>query len=196
MKKALILLLSLCTFATVQAQVVGANTQQGSILKPSKLIPEYRPTGGFMEICLGYPNATITVGNQLSSSVMIGGTFGFLFLEDSWGWERHEDAALPLFFTTRFSTPKYNFSLFAEAKVGIDIHALIDGYDFAYMPIGMLTAGFAWRNLLVSGGINLYYDEKYPNFYDSFYYESGLKTSLAVAISYRIPFETIRKVLL
>lgn len=195
MKKVFIFLLSLCTFAMVQAQVVGANTQQGSILKPSKLIPEYRPTGGFMEISLGYPNAAITVGNQLSSSVMIGGTFGVLWLDGNWGWERHEYTALPLFFSARFSTPKYNFSLFAEANVGIDLRALIDGYDFAYMPIGRLSAGFAWRNLFVSGGINFYYDESYP-YYGSYSYESGLKTSLSASISYRIPFETIRKVLL
>lgn len=191
MKKAFILLLTLCTFVAVHAQIVGANTQQGSLVKPSKLVPEYRPTGGFLEIGVGRPYS-FTVGKQLSSSLMIGGTFGYLTISDSYDWVRTSHA-MPLLFTARIGTPKYNFSLFTEAKVGVDLYSLFEGYEFEYMPVGILTVGFAWRNIFVSGGISLYFNERRP-YYGT--YESGLRTSAAFSVSYRIPFETIKKVLL
>ena len=66
MKRIIVLTLAfLCmaTASTVSAQVVGANTQRESLIKPKKEVPEYRPTGEFVQLSVGYPFG-ISVGKQ------------------------------------------------------------------------------------------------------------------------------------
>lgn len=177
------------TLCAAQAQIVGANTQRESLIKPTKLIPEYRPTGWVLEFTSPCPFG-ISVGKQITSAIMVGGGVGFNYLEiygSTWG---RSDWSIPIYLQARVGTPKYNFSLFADAKIGFDLKQTDN--DAEFLPVGIVQGGFAWRNLYLSAGVNVFYDSEMW----SGYYRSGLNTTFVLSLTYRITFETIRKVLL
>lgn len=189
-------ILCLATAGTTQAQIVGANTQRESLIKPKKEVPEYRPTGGFIQFSLGYPFG-ISVGKQLTSSFLLAGGVG-LYPELN-TWDREDDWSKPLFLQARFSTPKYNFSLFADVKAAIDLEQIIDPDDFFLAdnkilryPMLSLQLGAAWRDLALGLGWVFFYDEVIG--YEL--YKSGVHGSFVINIDYRITFDAIRRVLL
>lgn len=189
-------ILCLATAGTTQAQTVGANTQRESLIKPKKQLPEYRPTGGFVQLSIGYPTG-ISVGKQFTSSFMLAGGIG-LYPELN-TWDREDDWSKPLFLQARFSTPKYNFSLFADVKAGVDLQQIINPDDYFLAnnkalryPMVSFQLGAAWRDLTLGLGWVFFYDEgEYWN-----YYKSGVHGSFVINIDYRITFDAIKRVLL
>ena len=198
MKKILTIVTVLCCLSAgaIQAQIVGANTQRESLIKPKKEVPEYRPTGGFIQLSLGYPFG-VSVGTQITSSFLLAGGVG-LYPELN-TWDREDDWSKPLFLQARFSTPKYNFSLFADVKAGIDLEQIINPDDYFLAnnkilryPMLSLQLGAAWRDLALGLGWVFFYDEEM--WYE--HYKSGMHGSFVINIDYRITFDAIRRVLL
>ena len=195
----IVLLLGLLAVSSSQAQMVGANSQRESL----KEIPEYRPTGGFLQIEIGGPYG-IAVGTQLTSAFMIGVGTGYApYLVE---WERNNEA-LPLFVQMRLGTPKYNFSVFADLKLGVDLMQVIDPdheffTDRKYLryPFGMVQVGVAWRDLSIGFGWTYMYDEYKEYRYEYYrnelvYYKSGLHGCFTVTFDYRLTFNRIRRIL-
>lgn len=190
-------ILCLATAGTTQAQIVGANIQRESLIKPKKQLPDYRPTGGLIQIDLGNPTA-LAVGTQLTSSFMVGGGIGIMgcALENDWD---HGPWVAPVFVEMRLGTPKYNFSVFADLKLGFDICSE-DDYNYNFFadrkwmryPHASLQLGIMWRDFSLGVGPFFFFDEK--NYSD--YYKSGLNWDLCFSVSYRITFDAIRRVLL
>lgn len=199
MKKILtiaMVLLGMAAAGTAQAQIVGASTQRESLIRPKKEVPEYRPTGGFVQFSLGYPFG-ISVGKQITSSFLLAGGIG-LYPELN-TWNREDDWSKPLFLQARLSTPKYNFSLFADVKAAIDLEQIINPNDYFLVdnkvlryPMLSLQLGAAWRDLALGLGWVFFYDEEM--WYE--HYKSGMHGSFVINIDYRITFDAIRRILL
>lgn len=190
-----LVLLGLAAAGTAEAQVVGANTQRESLIKPKKEVPEYRPTGGFIQIDLGLPTG-LSVGTQLSSNIMVGGGIGFFGCPLEKDWDRY-GGFLPLYGEVRFSTPKYNFALFADFKVGADLATnyasdFFEDNKFMRYPFGAMQLGVMWRDFSFGVGPIFFFDERRG----WEYYKSGLRVDLNFSISYRITFDAIKRVLL
>lgn len=189
-------ILCLATAGTTQAQTVGANTQRESLIKPRKQLPEYRPTGGLVQLELGNPTG-LMVGSQISSSFMVGGGIGIMGCasgKDS----RHGDFVAPVFVEARVSTPKYNFAVFADLRLGVDIRGDYDEYYFyadskwKRYPHASLQLGVMWRDFSFGIGPFFFFDEESW----TGYYRSFLNWDLSFSISYRITFDAIKRVLL
>ncbi len=198
MKRILTLaVLALLAIGTAGAQIVGANTQRESLIKPKKQLPDYRPTGGFIQLDLLNPFA-LAVGTQLSSNFMVGGGIGIMgcILDNDWD---HGSWVAPVFVEARVSTPKYNFALFADLKLGVDIRGDYDDIFFVAekwkrYPHASLQLGIMWREFSIGVGPFFFFDE--DNDYWSGHYKTGLNWDLNFSISYRITFDAIRRVLL
>ena len=194
MKRIIALALLCLAAAGTQAQIVGANTQRESLIKPKKQLPEYRPTDGFIQFEAGFP-FSIAVGAQLNSSLMVAGGLGIgsSLLEN--GWDRRE-AYLPIFIETRLSTPKYNFSVFADLRLAFDIVRQRDGFmqgqEFLRYPVTQLQLGFMWRDFSFGIGPMFFFDER-TDIYN--FYKSGLNWDLSLSVSYRLNFESIKRAL-
>lgn len=194
MKRIIALALLCLAAAGTQAQIVGANTQRESLIKPKKQLPEYRPTDGFLQIEAGFPSS-IAVGAQLNSSVMVAGGIGIgsSLLNEQW---RRREAFLPLFLEARLSTPKYNFAVFADLRLEFDIikqwdDQFMEGQEFLRYPVTQLQLGIMWRDFSIGIGPILFFDEQR---WDG-YYKSGLNWDLSLSASYRLNFESIKRAL-
>lgn len=148
-----------------------------------KVLPKYRHEGWYIQPELGVPFG-LAIGNQITSSFSLLGGFGIVPLDA----RKRVSPALPIYIGTRLSTPKYNFSLFAELRVGYDLQQQNSSFRKKNI-IPMIQLGVMWRNLSAGIGTILYYDE----YHGGNSYDAGYKTSISFSISYRIRTKQIEK---
>ena len=75
----------------------------------------YRPTGSILKFDLGLPSG-IAYGYQITHSLMVGGGVGLVA-----GGRRAGGAHPAILLEARLSTPKYEWSIFADARMGINL---------------------------------------------------------------------------
>lgn len=152
--------------------------------KPKKVLPKYRHEGWYIQTELGYPSG-LAIGNQITSSFALLGGFAIAPLA---GNDERIGPALPVYIGTRLSTPKYNFSLFAEIRVGYDLQQQNSSFPKKNI-IPMVQVGVMWRDLSAGIGTIIYYDEYHG--WNS--YDAGYEPSISLSISYRVRTKQIEK---
>lgn len=93
--------------------------------------PIYRPTGGSLRFLAGAPDVIISLAynHQITPGFMMGGGAGFgvgackerTYYSDGTLYESRHNThdAIPVYLETEFRTPRYNWSLFINLKVGV-----------------------------------------------------------------------------
>lgn len=153
--------------------------------KPTRIVPKYRPEGWYLQSELGIPTA-ISIGNQVTSSFSF---FGGFAIAPLFGAHDRTKPALPIYAGIRFSTPKYEFSMFADVRFGIDLQKQ-SSQNIKKRPIvPVMQVGCMWKEFSVGFGVAMYYDEQH----NSTYYKSGYSGSASISVSYRIPVKTMKK---
>ena len=154
--------------------------------KPKKVIPKYRPEGWYVMPELLSPSA-ISIGNQVTSSFSYYFGFGIFAFEFD-GGER-EGPAIPVYAGIRASTPQYNFSLFADVRLGFDLQKQTSEKLKKRPLMTTVQVGIMCRQLSMGAGVSLYFNE----FVGSSSYDLSVEGIPAISISYRIPFKKIHK---
>lgn len=123
--------------------------------KKKTIAPTYRPTGGYLRISSGYPVVGgLAYNHQITPYFMVGGGAGFswskLYEEDIWGRYYFNETAIQIYAETELRTPKYNWSLFLNLKLGTTI-PLIMYADPVFVAI---HAGVSYQNLHLGVGFS------------------------------------------
>ena len=123
--------------------------------KEKAVDPTYRPTGGYLRISSGYPVVgSLAYNHQITPYFMVGGGAGFswskLYEEDIWGRHYINETAIQIYAETELRTPKYNWSLFLNLKLGTTIPIIMDA-DPIFVAI---HAGVSYQNLHLGVGFS------------------------------------------
>lgn len=157
--------------------------------------PYYRPAIESLRFQVGANdiNFSIAYNNQLTPSFMVGGGAGIGFgrydeYDYSWNYNSQyhhstsSDLAVPIYLETELRTPRYEWSLFVNLKLGMYI--FLDKmpnhgpYEYKYHPLlASLSVGGSWKNVNLGIGVS-----------------SGAST-ITMFLSYNLPFRTIKKML-
>lgn len=155
--------------------------------------PYYRPAIESLRFQAGAKdiNFSIAYNNQLTPSFMVGGGAGL-----GWGryetynylWSHYDNTdhlAVPIYLETELRTPRFEWSLFVNLKVGMYVflykekHSTV--YEDKYHPLlASLSVGGSWKNVNLGIGVT-----------------SGgyIETPITIFLTYNLPFRTIKKLL-
>ena len=126
--------------------------------EPKVADPRYRPTGSYLRFGLGAVNiiASIAYNYQITPSFMVGAGVG---VGDE---EEHFTATLPIYAEVELRTPRYDWSLFINTKIGCNA---ISDYGIIFFNV---SAGFGYKNLNL--GIGYFYidEESFPSVFLSY----------------------------
>lgn len=151
-KTILIASLLLACGLTASAQMVGATNNQ-QMPTPQEQSYNYRPTGSYLKFEAGIFGASIGYGYQYNPYFMFGGGVGLY----GYGKEIYDIQHLIPYIEMRFSTPRYNHSLFADMKAGYDV-----------MWEGLATTfkvGYMYKNLSFGIGAGVFPLRRYNDLY-------------------------------
>lgn len=168
------------------SQVVIQSTQGVTYTEPAPPKPpkpHFRPQGPFLQLSALNPSAVV-FGYQITHSFMVAIGAGYNPLAARKGEDEH---LIPLFIETRLGTPLYSFSLFVDARVGIDLNQISNGIEFT--PVFLPSIGMQFYNFGLGVGVNLFKDYEKKNDY----FRSFIGISPAVYLEYRIPLKNIMK---
>ena len=149
----------------------------------------YYPEGGSLRLTGGVWIFSVAYNHQVTPSFMIGGGAGVSTIREvetsgysGWTSIHQKGAGLPLFFETELRTPRYEWSLFLNAKIGYLIHGSENnyGYNTYTYPhfFSQVTGGISYKHL------NLGIGWSYTPFDD---------IPITINLSYNLPFELLRK---
>lgn len=124
--------------------------EQESKTKERITNPTYRSTGGYLRISSGYPIVgSLSYNHQITPYFMVGGGVGT------------DGISVPIFTEAEIRTPQYNWSLFINFKIGLEIEY---GAFFA-----AIHAGVSYQNLHLGIGYSVaYFDEACPSVFLSY----------------------------
>lgn len=163
--------------------------------------PYYRPAIESLRFQVGANdiNFSIAYNNQLTPSFMVGGGAGL-------GWGRYDKywlsyyyntrelegtstaIAMPIYLETELRTPRYEWSLFVNLKLGmyifLDKRHDYDRYEYKYRPLlASLSVGGSWKNVNLGIGVT------------SGGFVDDIETPITIFLTYNLPFRTIKKLL-
>lgn len=187
--KRLITLFALLTMFAIgaQAQIVGAN--EGPKTSTNTTSSLCKPTGHYLRFEVGYPQiVSIAYSYQMNPFIMFGAGCGYGIVSYYYS-NQHSippekgkigGSGLPLYVEAIFSTPKYNYSLIADIKMGYAIP--FDEYNYSIYDLyselkgnrlwGALHLGVSYKNFCLCVGIS----SNNPDFY-----------YLSTFVSYNLP---------
>lgn len=125
--------------------------------KKKTIDPTYRPTGGYLRISSGYPVVgSLAYNHQITPYFMVGGGAGFspwakLYEYDYYGGRDYfDELAIQIYAETELRTPKYNWSLFLNLKLGTTIPIIM----YADPIFVAIHAGVSYENLHLGVGFS------------------------------------------